>query len=98
MRFRDQAVPSSPSARPGRSCLPGPSSAMLVGDQPHGRRTRGNTMGDKRAELSYTSATSGTPLLGDTIGGNFDRTAAAFPGRLALVDVPAGLRYSYAEL
>ncbi|HEY3879946.1 MAG TPA: AMP-binding protein [Trebonia sp.] len=51
-----------------------------------------------RAELSYTSATSGTPLLGDTIGANFDRTAAAFPGRLALVDVAAGLRYSYAEL
>jgi fatty-acyl-CoA synthase len=49
-------------------------------------------------ELSYTSATSGTPLLGDTIGGNFDRTAAAFPDRLALVDVPAGLRYTYAEL
>jgi fatty-acyl-CoA synthase len=49
-------------------------------------------------EKSYTSATSDTPLLGDTIGENFDRTAAAFPGRLALVDVPAGLRYSYAEL
>ena len=55
-------------------------------------------VGAKRAELSYTSATSDTPLLGDTIGANFDRTAAAFPGRLALVDVPAGLRYSYAEL
>jgi fatty-acyl-CoA synthase len=49
-------------------------------------------------ELSYTSATSDTPLLGDTIGANFDRTATAFPDRLALVDVPAGLRYSYAEL
>jgi fatty-acyl-CoA synthase len=49
-------------------------------------------------ELSYTSATSDTPLLGDTIGGNFDRTATRFPDRLALVDVPAGLRYSYAEL
>jgi fatty-acyl-CoA synthase len=49
-------------------------------------------------ELSYTSATSDTPLLGDTIGGNFDRTATRFPGRLALVDVPAGLRYTYAEL
>jgi fatty-acyl-CoA synthase len=49
-------------------------------------------------ELSYTSATSDTPLLGDTIGGNFDRTAIRFPGRLALVDVPAGLRYTYAEL
>ena len=51
-----------------------------------------------RAELSYTSAVSGTPLLGDTIGVNFDRTADRFPGRLALVDVPAGLRYTYAQL
>ena len=50
------------------------------------------------AELSYTSAVSGTPLLGDTIGANFDRTVAAFPGRLALVDMEAGLRYTYAEL
>ncbi len=50
------------------------------------------------SELSYTSTASDTPLLGDTIGANFDRTAAAFPGRLALVDIPAGLRYSYAEL
>jgi fatty-acyl-CoA synthase len=51
-----------------------------------------------RAELSYTSATSDTPLLGDTIGANFDATAARFPERLALVDVPASLRYTYAEL
>ncbi|TVZ02957.1 AMP-binding protein [Trebonia kvetii] len=50
------------------------------------------------SELSYTSTASDTPLLGDTIGANFDRTAAAFPDRLALVDIPAGLRYSYAEL
>ncbi len=49
-------------------------------------------------ELSYTSATSDTPLLGDTIGGNFDRTVTRFPDRLALVDVPVGLRYTYAEL
>ena len=55
-------------------------------------------MGDKRAELSYTSAVSDTPLLGDTIGANFDRAVTAFPDRLALVDVPAGLRYTYAEL
>ena len=51
-----------------------------------------------RAELSYASATSDTPLLGDTIGANFDRAAVRFPEHLALVDVPAGLRYSYAEL
>ena len=55
-------------------------------------------MGDKRVELSYASAVSDTPLLGDTIGANFDRTVTAFPDRLALVDVPAGLRYTYAEL
>jgi fatty-acyl-CoA synthase len=63
-----------------------------MGEQP-GTANRGT-----RAERSYASATSGTPLLGDTIGANFDRTAAAFPGRPALVDVPAGLRYTYAEL
>src|ERR1700678_4073760 len=56
------------------------------------------TAATRRTELSYTSATSDTPLLGDTIGANFDRTAAAFPGRLALVDVEGGLRYTYAEL
>src|ERR1700678_4033898 len=56
------------------------------------------TAATRRTELSYTSATSDTPLLGDTIGADFDRTAAAFPGRLALVDVEGGLRYTYAEL
>src|ERR1700688_3655018 len=50
------------------------------------------------AEKSYTSATSGTPLLGDTIGEKLDRTVARYPDRLALVDLPAGIRLSYAEL
>src|ERR1700733_7934828 len=50
------------------------------------------------AEKSYTSAVSDTPLLGDTIGENLDRTVARYPDRLALVDVPTGLRLSYAEL
>jgi len=50
------------------------------------------------AEKSYTSAISDTPLLGDTIGENLDRTVSRFPDRLALVDVPAGRRWSYAEL
>ena len=48
------------------------------------------------AEKSYTSATSDTPLLGDTIGENLDRTVARYPDRLALVDLPAGIRLSYA--
>jgi fatty-acyl-CoA synthase len=67
---------------------------MLVATSLTGEE-RGTTMGP---ELSYTSATSDTPLLGDTIGANFDRTATRFPDRLALVDVPAGLRFTYAEL
>ena len=50
------------------------------------------------AEKSYTSAISDTPLLGDTIGENLDRTVSRFPDRPALVDVPAGRRWSYAEL
>src|SRR6202789_4346812 len=50
------------------------------------------------AEKSYTSAVSDTPLLGDTIGENLDRTVARYPDRLALVDLPAGLRLTYAEL
>jgi fatty-acyl-CoA synthase len=49
-------------------------------------------------EKSYTSAVSGTPLLGDTIGENLDKTVARFPDRDALVDIPAGRRWSYAEL
>ncbi len=49
-------------------------------------------------EKSYTSVASDTPLLGDTIGENLDRTVARFPDRLALVDVPQGRRLSYAEL
>ena len=50
------------------------------------------------AEKSYTSAVSETPLLGDTIGENLDRTVRAFGDRLALADVPAGRRLTYAEL
>ena len=38
------------------------------------------------------------PLLGDTIGGNFDATAATFGDREALVDRPSGRRWTYAEL
>ncbi|RJO74885.1 AMP-binding protein [Nocardia panacis] len=47
---------------------------------------------------SYGSGVSDKPLLGDTIGGNLDRTAAAFPDREALVDRPSGRRWTYREL
>jgi fatty-acyl-CoA synthase len=46
---------------------------------------------------SYASGTSTTPLLGDTIGANLARTIARVPDHEALVDVPSGRRWTYAE-
>ncbi|RKE17461.1 AMP-binding protein [Streptomyces sp. TLI_171] len=48
--------------------------------------------------LSYSSGRADTPLLGDTIGANFDRAARAHPGRAALVECATGRRWTYAEL
>ncbi|CAL9312438.1 AMP-binding protein [Streptomyces sp. NPDC052644] len=48
-------------------------------------------------ELSYAHGTGGTPLLGDTIGANLARAVERFPDREALVDVPSGRRWTYAE-
>jgi len=54
------------------------------------------------AALSYSSGESVTPLLGDTIGGNFDAAVRAFGDREALVDRAGGgdsvRRWTYAEL
>ena len=55
-------------------------------------------MPDAPALPSYASGTSQVPLLGDTIGDNFDRTVAAFGDRDALVDRTAGRRWTYREL
>ncbi|WP_410648222.1 AMP-binding protein [Amycolatopsis sp. cmx-4-54] len=55
-------------------------------------------MSDAPAVPSYASGISDTPLLGDTIGDNFDRTVAAFGDRDALVDRAAGKRWTYTEL
>jgi len=55
-------------------------------------------MPDAPAVPSYASGISDVPLLGDTIGDNFDRTALAFPDRDALVDRAAGKRWTYGEL
>ncbi|MFJ2737015.1 AMP-binding protein [Streptomyces sp. NPDC087317] len=49
------------------------------------------------SEPSYAHGTSGTPLLSDTIGANLDRAVASFADREALVDVPSGRRWTYAE-
>jgi len=48
--------------------------------------------------VSYASGTSTAPLLGETIGANFERAVARFGDREALVDVAAGRRWTYAEL
>ena len=50
------------------------------------------------AGRSYASGTFGVALLGDTIGGNFDRAVARFGDREALVDMAAGRRWTYREL
>ncbi|MEV1170700.1 AMP-binding protein [Nonomuraea sp. NPDC049784] len=50
------------------------------------------------ALLSYASGVSEVPLLGETIGENFERTVARFGEREALADVAAGRRWTYAEL
>jgi len=46
---------------------------------------------------SYSHGTSGTSLLGDTIGASLDRAVAAWPDREALVDVPSGRRWTYGQ-
>jgi fatty-acyl-CoA synthase len=47
--------------------------------------------------VSYASGPSSEPLVGETIGGNLDRVAAAHPGVECLVSRHQGLRYTYAE-
>ena len=48
--------------------------------------------------LSYANGASDRPLLGETIGDNFDRIVATFGDRDALVDRPSRRRWTYAEL
>ncbi|ORA34935.1 AMP-binding protein [Mycobacterium aquaticum] len=47
---------------------------------------------------SYDAGPTDTPILEETIGANFERTAATHPETEALVDLAQGLRYTYAEL
>src|SRR5215469_11425128 len=48
-------------------------------------------------QLSYSHGVSGTALLGETIGENLRRMAAMFPDSEAVVDVPAGRRWTYRQ-
>jgi fatty-acyl-CoA synthase len=47
--------------------------------------------------LSYAHGTSGTPLLGETVGANLDRTVERFPDADALVSRHQGVRMTYAQ-
>ena len=49
-------------------------------------------------ELSYSHGTSAITLLGETIGENLRRIAAATGDQEALVDVPSGRRWTYRQL
>jgi fatty-acyl-CoA synthase len=49
------------------------------------------------SDLSYSHGASPVPLLGETIGDNLRRAAAAYPDADAVVDVPTGRRWTYAE-
>ena len=47
---------------------------------------------------SYAAGETEPPLLEETIGGNFDRTVAAYPDHEALVEFASGRRWTYREL
>ncbi|RRR47837.1 AMP-binding protein [Mycolicibacter terrae] len=51
-----------------------------------------------RGDLSYARGETQPPLLATTIGAALAATASAHPDRDALIDVPSGRRWSYAEL
>jgi fatty-acyl-CoA synthase len=50
------------------------------------------------AHLSYSDGASAEPLLGETIGANLHRIAAAHSANEALVDCHVGKRWTYAQL
>src|SRR3954471_13777143 len=50
------------------------------------------------AARSYAHGSSGTPLLGETIGASLDRTVERFPDRPALIVRHQDVRLTYAEL
>lgn len=52
---------------------------------------------DRLRPVSYSFGVWDAPLLGDTIGDNLDRTAAAFADREALIDYTSGARWTYRE-
>ena len=48
-------------------------------------------------QISYVHGSSLTPLIGETIGANFDRVAAAYPDRDAVIVRDQDVRWTYSE-
>ena len=61
-------------------------------------RQPASEMAHASQSASYLSATSDTPLMGETIGDCLDRICARWPERDALISRHQGLRYTWAEL
>ena len=59
------------------------------------RRRRENAVMD---QPSYACGSAVKPMIGETIGAHFDRVAAAFGDREAVVSVHQGVRLTYAQL
>jgi fatty-acyl-CoA synthase len=54
--------------------------------------------GSTTQQWSYTSGTSSIPLLGLTIGDQFDQTASRYPDNPALISRHQNIRLTYREL
>ncbi|MEO7112867.1 MAG: AMP-binding protein, partial [Polyangiaceae bacterium] len=53
---------------------------------------------ENQSAISYASGPSEAPLLGETIGANFQRISDRFPDREALVDCATKRRFTYRQL
>ncbi len=56
---------------------------------PSGKVLKTRLRDDHGGAESYAAGPTDTPLLDETIGANFERTASTYPDTEALVDVPA---------
>ena len=62
------------------------------------RRVKNNSKEHRVVTLSYSSGPASAGLLGDTIAGNFATQTEKTPNLQALVDLPTGRSWTYAEL
>ena len=65
---------------------------------PAGKVLKDRLRDDYARTVSYEAGPTDVELLDETIGANFERTASMYPELEALVDVPSGRRWTYAEL